>query len=136
LFNDENKELRHEAARCFRSLKQASFEDYHDLVRAFADSRADESNSSSILFALEASPEKLPGITAIVCEKFLSRFADEARDIRTSRAADVHIIAKLVFRTYHQHENDQWSSKCLDLIDQMCLAGIHEISRGLAEFER
>jgi hypothetical protein len=72
----------------------------------------------------------------MVCEKFLSRFSDEAKDIRTSRAGDVHMVAKLVFRTYHQHEADEWSLKCLDLIDQMCLEGIHEVSKGLAEFER
>ena len=99
-------------------------------------SRAYESDSSSILFALEESSEKLPGITAIVCEKFMSRFADEARDIRTSRSGDVHMVAKLVFRTYHQHEADEWGSRCLGLIDQMCLEGIHEVSRELAEFER
>ena len=136
LFNDESKEVRREAASCFRRLKNASFEDYRDLVRAFADSRAYESNSSTILFALEQSSEKLPGITAIVCDKFISRFADEARDVRTSRSADVHMVSKLVFRTYHQHETDEWGSKCLDLIDQMCLAGIHEVSRDLADFER
>src|SRR5262249_483796 len=117
-------------------LKGASFEDYRDLVSAFVESKAYGSNSSSILFALEGSSEKLPGITATVCEKFVSRFEREARDIRTSRAVDVHKVANLVFRANDQHETDQWGSKCLDLIDQMCLEGLQEVSRGLEEFER
>ena len=136
LFNDTDANVRRESAACFRKLKGASFEDYRDFVFAFAESKAYESNSSSILYALEESSEKLPGITATVCEKFVSRFAREARDIRTSRAGDVHIVSKLVFRTYHQHETDQWGSKCLDLIDHMCLEGLQEVSTGLAEFER
>ena len=136
LFNDTDADVRRESAVCFHKLKGASFEDYRDLVSAFAESEAYESNSSSILFALEESSEKLPGITATACERFVSRFASEARDIRTSRAGDVHTVAKLVFRTYHQHETDQWGSKCLDLIDQMCLEGLQEVSTGLAEFER
>jgi len=136
LFNDTDADVRREAASCFHQLKDASFEDYRDLITAFAESKAYESDSSSILFALEQSSDKLPGITATVCEKFVSRFAREARDIRTSRAADVHTVAKLVFRTYHQHETDHWGSKCLDLIDQMCLEGLQEVSTGLAEFER
>ena len=136
LFNDQDADVCREAASCFRTLKDEPFEEYGDLIDAFADSKAYQSDSSSILFALEESPEKLPGVTATICEKFLSRFADEARDVRTSRSADVHMVSKLVFRTYHQHETDEWGSKCLDLIDQMCLAGIHEVSRGLADFER
>lgn len=136
LFNDADADVRRESASCFHKLKDASFENYRDLVSAFAESKAFETNSSSILFALQESSEKLPGITATVCEKFISRFAREARDIRTSRAGDVHMVAKLIFRTYHQHQTDRWSSKCLDLIDQMCLEGLQEVSTGLAEFER
>jgi hypothetical protein len=136
LFNDQDPDVCREAASGFRTLKDEPFEEYGGLIDAFADSKAYESDSSSILFALEESPEKLPGVTATICERFLSRFADEARDVRTSRSADVHMVSKLVFRTYHQHETDEWGSKCLDLIDQMCLAGIQEVSRGLADFER
>jgi hypothetical protein len=43
---------------------------------------------------------------------------------------------KLLFRTYHQHQRDEWAPRCLDLIDRMCLEGIQDVSKGLEEFER
>lgn len=136
LFEDENAEVRREAASCFHELKDRSFEHYSDLIHAFCESRAYETDSTSILFALEETPDRLPGITTVVCEKFVSRFSEEANDIRTSRAGDVHLVAKLLFRTYHQHERDNWAARCLDLIDNMCLEGIQGVAKGLADFER
>jgi hypothetical protein len=46
------------------------------------------------------------------------------------------MVVKLLFRTYHQHQRDQWAPRCLDLIDRMCLEGIQDVSKGLEEFER
>lgn len=136
LFNDEEPEVRREAASCFRFLKQESLEAYEDLIAAFCDSVAYQEDSFSILHLLEGSLRRLPGIACIVCEKFLQRFSDEARDIRTHRAADVHTVAKLIFRTYHQHQRDEWASRCLNLIDLMCLEGIQDVIERLEEFER
>ena len=55
---------------------------------------------------------------------------------RAHRAGDVHTVVKLIFRTYHQHQRDQWAPSCLDLIDHMCLEGIQDVSKGLEELER
>ena len=98
-----------EAASCFQQLKDAILETYGDLIAVFCDSRAFHEDSFSVLRALEKSLGHLPGITCLVCERFLDRFADEARDIRTHRAADMFTVAKLVFRTYQQHQNDEWT---------------------------
>ena len=68
--------------------------------------------------------------------KFLLRFGQEAKDMRTHRAGDVHMVVTLVFRTYHQHQNDEWAVRCLNLIDQMCIEGIHDVRKGLEEAER
>ena len=67
---------------------------------------------------------------------FLERFSDEAGDIRTHRAGDSRSLTKLILRTYHQHQRDEWASRCLDLIDQMCLEGTYEIRTNLDEYER
>lgn len=136
LFNDEDSKVRREAASCFRQLEKESLELYEALITAFCDSAAYKEDSFPILHVLEESPRRLPGITCIVCEKFLDRFSDEAKDIRTSRAGDVHMVAKLIFRTYHQHQRDDWAPRCLDLIDGMCLEGIHDAKSELDEYER
>jgi hypothetical protein len=136
LFNDHDQNVRRQVASCFRQLEQAPLEDYKTLIVAFCDSAAYQEDSFSILHVLEKSVHRLPGITCLVCEKFLIRFSGEAKDIRTHRAGDIRMVVKLLFRTYHQHQRDQWAPRCLDLIDHMCLEGIQDVSKGLEEFER
>ena len=75
-------------------------------------------------------------MTCLVCEKFLDRFAGEARDIRTRRVGDTFTLAKLVFRTYQQHRNDEWTCRSLNLIDYLCLEGLGDAGSHLEQFER
>jgi len=135
-FNDPAAEVRREAGSCFRRLEKEALETYEDLIIAFCESSAYQEDSFSILHMLEQSVHRLPGITCLVCEKFLDRFVDEARDMRTHRAGDSPTVAKLIFRTYHQHHGDEWASRCLDLIDRMCLEGVADVKGQLEEFER
>ena len=136
LFNDDDAAVRGKAASCFRQLKDDDLDTYGDLIAAFCDSRAFQEGSSSVLRTLEKSLGRLPGMTCLVCEKFPERFADEARDIRTRRAGDTFTLAKLVFRTYQQHQNDEWTSRTLNLIDHLCLEGIGDAGSHLDQFER
>ena len=136
LFNDDDASVRSEAASCFRQLKDEVFDKYGDLIAAFCDSNAFQEDSFSLLHTLEESLGRLPGMTRLVCERFLDRFTDEARDIRTHRAGDTFTVAKLIFRTYQQHQNDEWTSHSLALIDRLCLEGIGDAGRELKQFER
>ena len=136
LFNDDDAAVRGEAASCFRHLKDEVFDTYGDLIATFCDSRAFQEDSFWILHTLEESLGRLPGTTCLVCEKFLDRFADAARDIRTHRAGDTSTVAKLVFRTYQQHQNDEWTARSLNLIDHLCLEGIGDAGSHLDQFER
>ena len=138
LFDDDDPEVRRESASCFRQLQDETLDDYGDLIATFCDSKAFEGDSSWILHTLEASPGRLPGMTCEVCEKFLDRFADEARDGWAGRAGagDADIVAKLIFRTYQQHQNDEWTARSLDLIDRLCLERIHDAGREFEQFER
>jgi len=136
LFNDDDVGVREEAAKCFRQLKDVVLVSYGSLIVAFCDSNAFHEDSFWLLHTLEESLGRLPGMTCLVCERFLDRFADEARDIRTHRAADGYTLTKLVFRTYQQRQNDEWTPRSLDLIDHLCLEGIGNAVRELEQFER
>ena len=136
LFDDSDSKVRQEASTCFRNLEGQPLKSYENLIVKFCDSAAYWEDSFSLLHVLEQSSYMLPGITCVVCQKFLERFSDEARDIRTSRAANVFSVIKLILRTYHQHQHDEWSSKCLDLIDRMCLERTYDIKNNLDEYER
>ncbi len=136
LFNDDDNEVRRIAASCFDKLRNESLQTYEELITSFCDSKAFHDESTYLVETMEESSRRLPGITCVVCERFLDRFADEARDIRTSRSADAHGIAKLIFRTYQQHENDIWGARALDLIDRLCLEGLGDFGNELEEFDR
>ena len=137
LFNDDDTSVRGEAASCFRQLKDECLDTYGDLIAVFCDSRAfHEGSSWWALRTLEESLSRLPGMTCLVCEKFLDRFTDEAKDIRPRGVGDAFTVTKLVFRTYQQHQNDEWTSRSLDLIDRLCLEGIGDAGSHLDQFER
>jgi hypothetical protein len=136
LFNDDDANVRGKAASCFRKLERERLEDYEALIAAFCDSPAYQDDTFSVVHTLEMSVQRLPGITCIVCEKFLTRFSDAAKDISTRQAAEIHTVVQLIFRTYHQHYRDQWAPRCLDLIDLLCLEGIQAVSKEFEEFER
>lgn len=136
LFNDEDQDVRREAATCFRYLEEKTLEGYADLISAFCDSKAFQEDSFSILHVLEQSLRKLPGMTCVVCERFLARFSDEARDVRTSRMGDAHTVTQLVFRTYQQHQQDEWTSRALDLIDRLCLEGVGDVTDAFGALDR
>ena len=136
LFNDEDEEVRRKAASCFRSMRDNALDRYENLIEAFSDSKAYQEDSHSILRTLEKSLKPLPGVTCMICEKFFDRFFDEAKDIRTGRIADTYTIAKLIFRTYQQHQDDEWTSRSLDLIDRLCLEEVYSAEDEFKKFER
>ena len=136
LFDDDDSEVRRKAASCFDRLQGEALDTHEDLIAKFCDSKAFQEDSFSILHTLEESLGRLPGMTCEVCDKFLDRFADEARDIRTRRAGDTRTVAKLVFRTYQQHQDDEWTFQSLNLIDRLCLERTHDAGREFEQFER
>ena len=136
LFADDDARVRRQAASCFRRLEDAPLEPHGDLIEAFCASEAFGDDPASILNALEASRERLPGAAGTVCEKFLDRFTEEARDVRSPRHADAHTVATLAFRTCRQHQDDERAPRALDLIDRLCLEAIGGARDALERFER
>jgi hypothetical protein len=45
-------------------------------------------------------------------------------------------VASLIFRTYQQHPNDEWTGRALDLIDRLCADGIADAGKEFEQFER
>ena len=135
LFNDDDVEVRTAAESCFRELSHEALDEYEELIEAFCNSPALEDGSHSLLHLLEESLGRLPGMTCVVCEKLLAIWTKGNGDILTGHV-DTHTLTTLVFRTYQQHQTDEWGSHALDLIDRMCLDGIGDANRQLEQFER
>ena len=134
LFDDEDSDVRREAASCFRHMEDETLDTYNDLIIAFCYSRAFEENLFWLFHKLENMRERLPGTTCLLCERFLDRLADDDEDLESSRfGRGTHNVAKLIFRTYQQHQDDEWTSDLLTLIDRLCLERIVDARR---EFEQ
>ena len=136
LFNDDDARVRRQAAACFRHVQHGPLDAHGRLIEAFCASQAFMDDPASILHPLETTRERLPGVTCTVCEKFLDRLGDEAGDPHNERHAEALTVATLAFRTYHQHRNDAWTSRALDLIDRLCLERTGDARDMLEQFER
>ncbi|MDK2984502.1 MAG: hypothetical protein PWQ96_144 [Clostridia bacterium] len=136
LFNDQNEEVRKEAARCFYHFKESQLGDYVDLIDAFIESKAFTEHNHNLIYALEHTTAKLPEVTLSVCTKFLDAVGRNAADIRTRSAADADKVSKLLIRVYSQSNSETFRSRCLDLIDKMKMIGVHGLDKALADVER
>ena len=131
LFDDADGDVRRAAAGCFRELSDSALESYDDLIAAFCRSRALSEDAFSLLVALEQSRRQLPGATCMVCERLLGRAREEGAD-----GMNLHIVVKLVFRMYRQHQDDEWTPRVLDLLDLLCLVGAMGATNEFERFER
>ena len=139
LFSDESQEVRKKAAGCFWHLWQSPetpLTDFDALIRSFLASPAFADEPTYLLHALEETKHQVPEAVLDVCEVFLARCSEEARDIRTSLAADEHTIGKLVFTSYAQLKSQAMQTRALNAIDRMNLEGLSSANTHLAEFER
>ena len=136
LFNDCDAEVRSEAASCFSYLENQDLDTYGNLIAAFCDSRASAGSTFWLLNTLEKSLETLPGMTCEVCDSILDRLAKARAVPNDGGFDDINTVANLAFRTYQQHQNDDWSSRSLDLIDRLCLEGIPGTAEEFERFER
>lgn len=126
-FVDDDPEVRNVAASCFRHIAEQELADFDALVKAFCSSKAYDHDAHSLLLALKKARAPLPTMTLLACEALLDT---------GSRTFDLWTASELVFRVYQQHQNDEWTTPALDLIDRLCLEAPTEASRGLDDFDR
>jgi len=134
LLESEDRQVRREAASFFTSLKDKPLEDYQVFLQKFYDTPAYHDSASLFFRMLEASSERLPGIVCTACEKFLDQSKDKVGI--TGAGNHAFFVTDLIFRTYYQHQNDEWASPCLNLIDQMFEYSPGSIRDKLSEYER
>ncbi|MGJ8641527.1 MAG: hypothetical protein ACSHYA_19205 [Opitutaceae bacterium] len=139
LFHSPHTEILKSSAHCFWAhwtKDEANIQDYKELIANFVQSPAFLEDPTYLLHALEKSKDKLPEVSLEVCEMFIKELSEEARDIRTSRAANESEVGKLVFSIYAQMDQPELKERALNLIDQMCLEGLHSSHTQLSEHDR
>lgn len=127
-FVDDNAEVRKVATSCFHHIPEGALATYGGLIEAFFNSPAYEDDAFFLLEALKNAREPLPKLTWLACNRTLVGTG--------SRTMDTMTVTELAFRLYQQHPNDEWTKRCLDLIDHLCLEAPDEAGHALNDFER
>lgn len=138
-FNDDDGKVRRHAAGSFWHLWQQPdlpLGDYDALIRSFLESKAFADEPTYLLHALDDTRQRVPETILDVCDTFVARCAEEAKDISTSIAGDETKVGKLVFRAYAQLEAKPLRRRALELIDRMCAEGLQSAGKHLMDFER
>src|ERR1017187_8918363 len=123
LFNDADRKVREKAAGSFWHLWQQPelpLTDYGSLIRTFLESKAFAEQPTFLLHGLDETRQRVPDTILDVCETFIDKCTEQARDIRTAMSAGETTVGKLVFRAYAQLEAQPLRIRALDLIDRMC----------------
>lgn len=139
LFNDDDTSVRKAAAHCFWHLRQQPdlpLVDYDALIRSFLNSRSFTEEPALLLHALDETRQRVPETILDVCETFVARCSEQARDVRTAIAGDEITAGKLVFRAYAQLEALPLRQRALSLIDEMCAEGLQSAGKHLTSFDR
>lgn len=136
LFHDRSKDVRTEAAHCFRSLDRMSIAPYEKLVRTFALSPAFADAPYSLIQAMTDDTAPLPKAVCLVGETFVTVFSGEARTIQTRAGGEAGRVSQLVIRLYSQTTVPKVLTRCLDLVDRMIATGIFGVDDALGKYER
>ena len=137
LFSDPAKDVRTQAAECFRNIESDQFGDYVELAQSFVTSPAYADAYGPLLSALEDSTAKLPEFACSACDKFLDLVGADAGRISAYASFEADRASKLIVRAYAQAEgNEPLQSKCLDVIDRMFQLGAHGIDEATDAFDR
>ena len=128
LFNDCNEKVHSQASRCFFQFEGQELGKYRNLVEAFVQSRAFETNPRDLIYALEKTTAKLPDITCVVCEKIINISQTKNCD-NTPNMAYGDEISKLLIRVYSQSKDKKLRSRCLDIVDCMAQTGFYGLNK-------
>ena len=131
-FSDAAAKVHKEAARCFMLITDEQLCQELELINAFIQSPAFESNVNMLLTQLEKSVARLPDVVCRVPERAVELHRSASNNKArwwTSK------IATLVLRFYEQTTDAAIKERCLDVIDNMIELDFGMVGRELARLE-
>lgn len=135
-FNDSLKDIRDEAASCFRQAKGRDLDTAKSVIRAFIQSEAFGESLGELIWALEHSTADIAEETLLTCEAAIAHM-ESLQNARTQHVyGQPDNIAELVLRAYRQTENPATRIRCLNIIDRLLAQEVYGISKELEDFER
>ncbi len=129
-FENEDRQVRYQAASVFRNIKPDEFAQYRGLAAKFLKSRAFESESWEFFNALGEAECRVDDLVVSATERLLAHIK-HAGNSGGSRSLDLHELQEIIKKEYASSELDpELRRRLLDLIDDMLaleLYGVEEI---------
>jgi hypothetical protein len=118
-FDDDDKQVRSQAADVFRNIKPQEFHQYRPLAEQYIGSRAFEAESFAFFHALQEAECRVDDIVVLATEKLIIGL--EANGNQSGRRTmDLHQLQDIIKREYASSEHDpDLRRRLLDLIDKM-----------------
>ena len=135
-FNDPVKEIRDEAAGCFRNAEGRDLENAKPIIRAFIESEAFGENVDDIMWPLKRSTAAIAEEILLICEAVIAHMESFGDDPTHRFYGQADNVAELVLRAYRQTDVLAVRTRCLDIVDRLLAQEVYGISKELEEFER
>jgi len=122
-FDDDDKQVRHEAGDVFREIPPNEFGRYRELAQKYVASKAFEANSWALFHALEEADCKVDDIVISASEVLIEDIERNGNGAGR-RSMDLHQLQDLIRNEYSSSEgNLELRRRLLDLIDRMLELG-------------
>ena len=135
-FNDPDDGVREAAVECFRHIQENELSTAGELIEAFIESDAFESQAFLLLYRLKEMTVPLPLSVLTIAERAVASWGPDASDIRTKASGDAFILSEIVVRLYEQTGDMATKEKILDVIDRMVELNFEGIAGGIADEDR
>ncbi|MFA7405180.1 MAG: AAA family ATPase [Pelobacteraceae bacterium] len=137
-FNDPIKEIRKEAAECFRDIWNEGIEPYRSLIHAFIQSKAFEEDNFSFFHLLKDASESTTEEVIMAAERELD--LAERPDENSSPSGhrqEMHYLDDLLLKEYSATDNrPELRKRILDILDRMLILGLYGTDKIIQEHER
>jgi len=108
-FSDDNKQVREQAASCFRHLVGEDLSKFIDIIEAFIESPSFDTDVEDLIWVLHKTNAKLPELTYRICKKFV-----DSTILAKNRNLSMEIdVSQLILRSYSQNIEAHWAKNAL-----------------------
>ena len=135
-FNDPDAAVRRAATDCFHHINESDLSKGSDLIDAFVESEAFETQASLLLYRLKNMTAQLPPSVLTIAERAIAKWGPDVADLRTSASGHAYSLSELVVRLYEQTTDKDTTERLLDVIDQMVELNFEGIAGGIAAEDR
>lgn len=135
LFDDQAKNVREAAGRCFEALRKDELNNFPDLIQAFISSEAFQDNSIWFFRALEETTAPLPDSVCLACERAAELMKGAVPGEGQGRGRSSTQSNAILLRLYERTKSPGIKRRCLDIIDQTLKYDIYGLEYALNERE-